>query len=58
LLTEGVAFVLACPAADGMLIYKLLGDEAQNSFATSWGVSYGVGAAAEWQARSYFLRPV
>ena len=41
-----------------MLIYKLLGDEAQNSFATSWGVSYGVGAAAEWQARSYFLRPV
>jgi hypothetical protein len=34
-----------------MLIYRLLGDEAQGSFARSWGVSYGVGAAAEWQAR-------
>jgi hypothetical protein len=33
----------------GMLIYKLLGAEAEQSFATSWGVSYGVGAAAEWQ---------
>ena len=32
-----------------MLIYKLLGAEAEQSFARSWGVSYGVGAAAEWQ---------
>ena len=32
-----------------MLIYKLLGSEAEQSFATSWGVSYGVGAASEWQ---------
>jgi hypothetical protein len=34
-----------------MLIYKLLGDEAQQSFARSWGVSYGLNAAAEWQVR-------
>jgi hypothetical protein len=32
-----------------MLIYKLLGDEAQQSFARSWGISYGVGAASEWK---------
>ena len=32
-----------------MLIYKLLGAQAEQSFATSWGVSYGVGAAAEWR---------
>jgi hypothetical protein len=37
--------------ADGMLCYKLLGDEAQSSFARSWGISYGVGAASEWKAR-------
>jgi hypothetical protein len=34
-----------------MLIYKLLGEESQDGFATSFGVSYGVGAVAEWQAR-------
>jgi hypothetical protein len=33
----------------GMLIYKLLGDEAQQSFARSWGVSYGMNAAGEWK---------
>ena len=33
----------------GMLVYKLLGDEAQASFARSWGISYGMGAAAEWK---------
>ncbi len=33
----------------GMLVYKLLGASAQDSFARSWGVSYGVGAAAEWK---------
>jgi hypothetical protein len=32
-----------------MLIYKLLGDGAQQEFARSWGVSYGMNAAAEWQ---------
>jgi hypothetical protein len=32
-----------------MLIYKLLGDDAQASFARSWGISYGVGAASEWK---------
>ncbi len=33
----------------GSLIYRLLGPEQQNSFARGWGVSYGIGAAAEWQ---------
>ena len=33
----------------GMLLYKLLGDEGQASFARSWGISYAVGAASEWQ---------
>jgi hypothetical protein len=33
----------------GMLVYKLLGDDAQASFARSWGISYGMGAAAEWK---------
>ena len=32
-----------------MLLYKLLGDEGQASFARSWGISYAVGAASEWQ---------
>ena len=32
-----------------MLLYKLLGDEGQASFARLWGISYGVGAASEWQ---------
>jgi hypothetical protein len=31
----------------GMLIYRLLGDEAQQSFARSWGISYGINAAQE-----------
>ena len=35
--------------SDGMLIYKLLGDNAEESFARSWGTSYGVGAASEWK---------
>ena len=35
----------------GILIYKLLGEGAEASFASSWGVSYGVGAAAEWKVR-------
>ena len=33
----------------GMLIYKLLGDDAQASFARSWGISYGMNAATEWR---------
>ena len=33
----------------GMLIYKLLGEGAEQSFSSSFGVSYGVGAAAEWK---------
>ena len=32
-----------------MLIYRLLGDDAQQSFARSWGISYGINAAAEWK---------
>ena len=35
--------------ADGMLIYRLLGDDAESSFARSWGISYGINAAAEWK---------
>jgi hypothetical protein len=34
-----------------MLIYKLLGEQAEHDFARSWGVSYGIGAAAEWKVR-------
>ena len=33
----------------GSLVFKLLGPATQDSFATSFGVSYGVGAAAEWK---------
>ena len=33
----------------GMLIFTLLGPSAESNFATSFGVSYGIGAAAEWQ---------
>ena len=32
-----------------MLIYKLLGDQAQQEFARSWGVSYGMNMASEWK---------
>ncbi len=35
--------------AYGMLIYKLLGDEAESQFARSWGISYGMNAATEWK---------
>jgi hypothetical protein len=34
-----------------MLIYRLLGDSAQQEFARSWGVSYGLNAATEWKVR-------
>ena len=37
------------PCADGMLIYRLLGEDAESSFARSWGISYGINAAAEWK---------
>jgi hypothetical protein len=33
------------------LIYRLLGSDAEQSFARSWGVSYGLNAASEWKAR-------
>jgi hypothetical protein len=32
-----------------MLIYRLLGEEAESSFARSFGISYGMGAAQEWK---------
>ena len=35
----------------GMLIYRLLGAQAEHDFARSWGVSYGLNAAAEWKVR-------
>ena len=33
----------------GMLIYKLLGDQAQSEFARSWGISYAMNAVTEWK---------
>ena len=33
----------------GLLIFELLGRDAQRSFTRSWGVSYGVSAATEWR---------
>ena len=32
-----------------MLIYKLLGEQAEKEFARSWGISYGMNAATEWK---------
>ena len=32
-----------------MLIYKTLGADAQNQFAQTWGVGYGLNNASEWQ---------
>ena len=40
----------------GMLVYNLLGSDAQNSFATSWGISYAMGAVTEWCASLVHLR--
>jgi hypothetical protein len=31
------------------LVYRLLGDDAESSFARSWGISYGLNAATEWK---------
>jgi hypothetical protein len=36
--------------AYGMLVYELLGERAEQSFARSWGVSYGLQALREWKA--------
>ena len=33
----------------GMLIYKLLGDQAQSEFARTWGISYAMNAVTEWR---------
>jgi hypothetical protein len=33
----------------GALIYKLQGEGVEASFARSWGISYGISSAAEWQ---------
>lgn len=33
----------------GILIYRLLGEQAEQSFARSWGVSYGLNACTEWR---------
>ena len=32
----------------GMLVYKLLGANAESSFARSFGISWGMGQATEW----------
>jgi hypothetical protein len=33
----------------GLLIYNTLGAKAQDSFVNSWGISYGMGQATQWQ---------
>ena len=33
----------------GMLVYRLLGEDAESQFARSWGISYGLNAATEWK---------
>ncbi len=32
-----------------MLIYRLLGEQAEAGFTRTWGVSYGLDAARQWQ---------
>ena len=32
-----------------MLIYRNLGDKAQQEFAKTWGIGYGMDNATEWQ---------
>lgn len=49
---EILALALTCAYPSqvyGALIYKLLGDQAQQQFSRSWGVSYGMNVAAEWK---------
>ena len=50
----GVAAVWAIMAwfifTYGLLILQLMGLDAQRAFTRSWGISYGVGAAAEWRS--------
>jgi hypothetical protein len=41
--------VWPAPQVYGMLIYQLLGDQVQQEFARSWGVSYGMNVASEWR---------
>jgi hypothetical protein len=49
----GVAGLWACFAwfilTYGLLIYEMLGLDAERAFTRSWAVSYGVGAATEWR---------
>ena len=49
----GILLIWACFAwfifTYGLLIFELLGRDAEQSFIRSWGVSYGVGAASEWR---------
>lgn len=33
----------------GLLVYRLLGQRAEGSFARSWGISYGIHLASEWR---------
>ena len=37
------------PQTYGMLIYRQLGDKAQEEFAKTWGVGYALNNASEWQ---------
>ena len=33
----------------GMLVYRQLGDKAQQEFAKTWGIGYALDNASEWQ---------
>ena len=33
----------------GMLIYRQMGDQAQKKFTQSWGISFGMDSATQWQ---------
>ena len=43
------ACLALAPQTYGILIYRLLGKQAEQSFARSWGVSYGLNACTEWR---------
>ncbi len=48
-MTRAAPLCLLYTAADGILIYRLLGAETEAAFARSWGVSYGLNAVSEWR---------
>ncbi len=47
--SDAAAARLRHTTADGMLIYKQLGANAQEEFAKTWGIGYALDNASEWQ---------